>query len=470
MKKNNLTEGSIVKSILALAVPIVFANILQTAYQLIDTFWVGRLGSAAIAAVTLSFPILFFMVSLGIGISIAGSVLIAQYKGKGDQYIIDKIAGQAVFLMIILSTILSITGYFLSAPLMRLMGAKPEVLPGAIAYLKVSFLGFTFVYGFLAFQAMLRGVGIVKTPMFIVLGTVILNLILDPLFIFGYGIIPAQGVAGAAVATVFTQGLAAIAGLTMLCSKRFEINLRLKNLRPDLKEIKRMIRLGIPSSAEQGSRGLGLAILAILVATFGTEVIASYGIGVRVLSFIIIPAVGISMATSTLVGQNMGAGKIKRAEKIAHISIGLSFISLTIAGFILFVSAESISRFFIPGNEGVIRSSALFIKIMALTFGFMGIQEIINGVLRGSGKTFDAMVLAIITLWILRFPLAYLLSKHTALAEIGIWWAFPLSNVLAASVSVIWLLKSNWKSKRLTEEDILRDEISEETMVEDAMQ
>jgi len=446
------------------------ANILQTAYQLIDTFWVGRLGAEAIAAVSLSFPIIFLMISLGGGISIAAAVLVAQYKGKGDQETIDRVSGQGVLMMVTISIILSAIGYLMSAPLMRMMGAEADVLPGAIAYLKFSFIGFTFVYGFFVFQSLLRGVGVVKTPMFIVLGTVILNLILDPLFIFGYGFIPAYGVAGAALATIGTQGIAALIGLLMLCSGKYDVRLRLRYLKLDKGLLKRIFFLGLPSSAEQASRSLCLTFLAVLVASFGTKVIASYGIGTRALAFIIIPAVGISMATSTVVGQNMGAGKIERAEKAARVSVVLSFIVLTLAGALLFIFARQIAGFFIPGDIAVIGSSTLFIRIMALTFGFMGAQEVVNGVLRGSGNTLHAMVLAIISLWFIRFPLAYVLSKHTILIEKGIWWAFPISNILSALIAFGWFLKGSWKEKRLTEKTMIQDEVLVETIADDTMQ
>jgi len=294
-------------------------------------------------------------------------------------------------------------------------------------------------------------------------------LILDPLFIFGYGFIPAFGVSGAAIASIGTQGLAAIIGVALLLKGKYKIQLRLSDLKPDWILIKKMFRIGFPASIEQSTRALGMTVMTFLVATFGTLTLAAYGIGSRVLSFIIIPALGLSMATSTLVGQNIGAGKIERAEKITKLSALIGFIILTIVGIIMFLFAKQISAIFIPGELETIQSSALFIKIMALTFGFIGIQMSLNGLFRGSGNTMISMVLSIVSLWVLRFPLAYILSKHTALAEVGLWIAFPAANVLAAIITVIWFMKGTWKQKQITEEIKLTEKTTEETIIEEGM-
>ncbi len=466
MRRRNLTEGSILASLLALAVPIVFANILQTAYQLTDTFWVGRLGAEAVASISICFPALFLLISLGGGIVIAGSILVAQYTGRNDKRAADHVAGQTIVMMLVAAGAISVTGHFLAPPFMRLMGADPQVTMDAIAYMRISLVGLVFLFGFFVFQALMRGVGDVKTPLYIVIGTVLLNLFIDPLFIFGWGALPALGVKGAAYATIVSQGLAAVLGILLLFSGRYGIHLHLAELRPDISLIKRMVRLGIPSSIEQSTRALALMVLTILVASFGTKTIAAYGIGIRLLSFIIIPAVGLSMATSTLIGQNMGAGKVGRAESIAHKATLGAFVILTGLGVLFFIFAPTLVRTFIPGHPAVIAAGVAFIRAMAFTFGLIGVQQVMTGVFRGSGDTIMAMVIAIVSLWVLRFPLAYVLSKHTPLGENGIWWAFPISNVLAAATAGIWFLKGTWKKKNAIEEFGIVKEVTREAIVE----
>jgi putative MATE family efflux protein len=466
---SRLTEGPILKSLITLSVPIIFANILQTAYQLVDTFWVGRLGHEAVAAVSLSFPFIFLLISLGGGLAIAGTILVAQYHGKGEKRSVDHIASQTLLMMFVVSIILSVIGYFSSAGLMTLMGAEADVFNDAVSYLQISFLGLVFMFSYFVYQSLMRGVGDVKTPMYLVLATVLLNLVFDPLFIFGYGPIPGYGVSGAAIATIATQGIASVVGISMLFSGRYGVQVHVKDLRPDTELIKKMFRLGFPSSIEQSTRSLALAVLTLLVASFGTITIAAYGIGSRVLSFVIIPALGLSMATSTLVGQNMGAGKIERAARITKVSSWIGFISLTLAGIVIFLLAEPLSSFFIPGETEAIRSSTTFIRIMALTFGFIGVQQVLTGAFRGAGDTLIAMVLAIVTLWMLQFPLSYVLSQHTPLAEEGIWWAFPVTNILAAVISIAYFRKGNWKEHRVTEDIRITEKVTEESIIEEGI-
>jgi len=466
----DFTKVTITKALFSLSIPIVFANILQTAYQLTDTFWVGRLGKEAVAAVSLSFPIIFLMISLGGGLAIAGTIMVAQYKGKQDIKQVDYVAAQTLLMMFFTSIIVSVIGYIIAGPVMQFMGAAPDVLPDAVKYLQISFIGLVFMFGYFVFQSLMRGVGDVKTPMYIVFGTVILNLVLDPLFIMGYGPIPAFGVSGAAMATIGTQGIAAFIGLVMLFSGRYGVHLKKQNLKIDPVLVKRMFMLGFPSSIDQSTRALGLTIMSFIVASFGTVTVAAYGIGVRVLSFVIIPALGLSMATSTLVGQNIGAGKAERAEKIAKKSAGISFLFLTGVGIMTFIFAKSIVTAFLPGEIETIASATQFIRIMACTFGFIGIQQTINGAFTGSGNTATTMIISIVSLWVFQFPLAYLLSKHTSLGSLGIWIAFPIANVLSAIVGMIIFSKGTWKNTRITKETPIDKKVFIETKIEEGMQ
>ena len=444
-KKNKYTEGKIFNSLFSLAVPIILANILQTAYQLIDTFWLGRLGADAVAAVSLSFPVLFLVLSLGSGLTLAGTVLVSQYKGANDQRMVDFNSSQTMSLIFFISIFLSAISYFSAEPLMKLIGAGPEILSSSVSYFKVSSLGFVFLFMFFSFQSLMRGIGNVMLPVYIVLFTVFLNLVLDPLFIFGYGRIPGYGVAGAAIASIITQALSAVIGFWILKRGQSGIKIQTRDMFPHLSTIKKIVNLGIPSSLEQSTRALGMTMMVILVTGFGSEVVAAYGIGARILSFIVIPALGLAIATTSLVGQNVGAIKIKRAEKVANLSSQIAFFGLTGMGLLMFFFAEPITAFFIPNDPEVIKDASLFIKIMSPSFGLLGVQQVLNGVFNGAGFTKASMLISILNLWIIRFPLAYLLSHKTEIGYEGIWWAFPLSNAVAAIVAFIYFKQGYWK-------------------------
>ncbi|HTQ40078.1 MAG TPA: MATE family efflux transporter [Pirellulales bacterium] len=469
--KRPLTEGPIWIALVRLSVPIILSNILQSAYQLTDTFWVGRLpaGAAAVAAVSLSFPINFLCISLAGGLPIAGTVLVAQYRGKQDERAVSHVAAQTLLLCLAVSLLLAVGGFALSQPLMRFMGAAPDVLPDAVRFLQVTFLGFVFVFGFFAYQALMRGVGIVYPPMFIVLLTVLLNFILDPFFIFGCGPVPAMGVSGAAMATLCTQALATAIGMALLLRKRSAVHLHWRDFRPDWRLMGTLFKIGAPSSVEQSTQALGMTLMMLLVSTFGTDPIAAYGVGTRVLSVVIIPAMGLSLATSTLVGQNIGAGRMDRAEHTNAISCLLSFSTLLAAGVFFFFTGRGLSMLLMPTGGAAIDESAQFIRIVALCFPFLGLQQVLTGTLRGAGDTIAPMLLAIISLWVLRFPLAYVLSKHTPLGSNGVWWSVSISIIVSSILAGIWFLRGDWKRKRLLDEVRLEDSAERQMAMEEGL-
>lgn len=450
MKENQvLLQGNILKSLSSLAWPIIMANILQTMYQLIDTFWLGRLGANAVAAVSISFPILFLVLSLGAGLTLAGTVIVSQYKGSGDQKMIDFSSSQTVTIIFLVSIVLAVAGNFLAYPLMTIVGAEPDIMRDSVIYFKVSSWGFVFLFMFFVFQSLMRGIGNVLLPMYIVLGTVFLNLVLDPLFIFGFGNIPGQGVAGAAIASVITQGISAVIGILILFRGKRGIRIHLKNMLPRVDFVKNMFALGIPASLDQSSRAAAMTVMVMLVTSFGSGVVAAYGIGARILSLVIVPALGFAIATTTLVGQNIGAGHIKRSEKIGMLSSKIAFFGLTTIGIILFVFAENLTAFFVPNDPIVIRDGAQFIRIMSPSFGLLGVQQVLNGVFNGARFTQASMLISIFSLWVIRFPLAFVLSTNTDLGFEGIWWAFPISNFVGATVAFIYFKTGHWKKRTI---------------------
>ena len=464
-----LLEGPIGKALIQLAVPIILGNVLQTGYQLTDAFWVGRLGASAVAAVSISFPVTFLVIALGSGLAMAGSTLSAQYMGAGRQDMVNHVAAQTMIMVAITSVLLGTVGYFLSPYLLSLLNVAPEVYKGALGFMHVSFIGIIFVFLYAMFQALMRGVGQTKIPLLIVLGTVLLNFILDPFFIFGYGPLPAQGVMGAAMATLSTQAIAALLGLAIFLRGRHGIQLSWRAFRLDLPYIKRAFFLGFPGSVELSTRGLGLVVMSFLVTSFGTLTIAAYGVGSNILQVVTIPAMGLSMAVSTLVGQNIGAGNIQRAVQVTILGALFGFGTLTIAGVFAYFLAPDLVAFFVPNNPSVIEQGAQFIRIMCLVWGCIGIQLCIVSAFRASGNMLTAMVIALVSQWMFQFPLAYILSKHTALQATGLWWSFPITNITVAIVSVCWFAQGGWKKTRLTEEDRQVVRVTEETIAEEGI-
>ncbi|MDB4949169.1 MAG: transporter [Gemmatimonadetes bacterium] len=466
----NLLEGPILRSLTTLAIPIALANILQAGYQLIDAFWVGRLGGAAVAAVSVSTPVTFLTIALGAGLAIAGSTLIAQYYGAGNQEMVDHVAAQTLLMVVLVSLVLGGVGYLCAPMLLRVMGVAPDVYRGALGFMRVSFAGLVFNFFFFMFQSIMRGVGEARFPVFIVLGTVVLNFVLDPFFIFGFGPVPAMGVMGAALATLSTQSLAAVIALVVLLRGRYGIHLAWRDFVPDPAYIKRAFFLGFPASIEQSARALGLTVLTFLITSFGTLTVAAYGVGSTILQVVMIPAMGLSMAVSTLVGQNIGAGQVERASRIGRLGASLGFGILTAMGILAYVFAPHLIAFFVPGDADVIAAGTTFLRTVSLSWGFLGAQLAMTGVLRASGNMVMTMVLTLVSQWVLQFPLAYVLSKHTSMGARGIWWAFPISYVLIALVTMGVYAKGDWKRSRLVQpDDALADRVTSEVLLEEGI-
>jgi putative MATE family efflux protein len=462
-------EGPIPRALVTLAIPIILANILQTGYQLTDSFWVGRLGASAVAAVSVSFPVTFLVIAMGSGLAMAGATLSAQYAGAGRQDMVNHVAGQTMIMVVLTSIVLSALGYIIAPYLLALMGVATDVYDGALGFMRVSFVGMIFVFAYGMFQALMRGVGQTRIPLFIVLSTVILNFLFDPLFIFGWGPIPASGVMGAALATLATQALAMVLGMAIFLRGRHGIQVSWRALIPDPPYIKRAFLLGFPGSIEFSTRALGLMVMSFLVASFGTLTIAAYGVGSTILQVVTIPAMGMSMAVSTLVGQNIGAGNLDRAARITYLGTVLGFATLTVVGIIAYLGASQIVSFFIPHDADVIAVGAHFIRIMAFAWGCIGVQLCVVSAFRASGNMLIAMVIAMVSQWMVQFPLAYILSRHTGLQADGLWWSFPATNVVVAIVSVCWFLTGSWKRTKLTDEDKLVVAATQEAIIEEPM-
>jgi putative MATE family efflux protein len=462
-----LLEGPIFSSLLKLAVPIMVANILQAAYQLVDAFWVGRLGGSSVAAVSVSTPVIFLTMALGIGLAIAGSILIAQYFGAGNQKMVNHVAAQTLLMVIFVSVILAAVGYSLSPLFLKALNVAPNVYDGALGFMRVSFIGLVFNFSFMVFQSVMRGVGRAVLPVFIVLGTVILNFAFDPIFIFGWHGIPALGVKGAAMATVSTQSLALVIGFVILFRGRHDVHLQLADFKPDMAHIKRAFKIGFPSSIEQSMRAIGMTAMTFLIVVFGTNTVASYGAGSNIIQFIMIPALGLSMAISTLVGQNIGAGNIDRATNIAKLGAWLGFGLLAVFGVIAYFSASYLIAFFVPGDQAVITGGAIFLRISCVSWGFLGLQFCLIGVLRATGNTVIPMVLALVSQWVLQFPIAFVLSHYTTMAERGIWISMPISTVVTALITLAIFAKGDWKKKQMiSKEPTLRKEVDDELMTD----
>lgn len=446
----DLTEGSVKKTLFFLALPLVITQLLQTAYNLADTIWIGQYGTDSLAAISFAFPLVFLLISLGIGMSIAGSVLVAQRMGAGEDERARLAASQALFYTLSASVVLGIIGYFSVHYVIEFFGASQSVLPLATDYMEIISLGLPTLFGFTIFSALSRGNGDTVTPMLLMGGTVILNILLDPILIFGFTSNPlfevtntigiqntlfqftgytGDGLRGAAYATVGSRLLALIIGIYILFFSDRSITVSLHQMKPNLEELKNLIRVGVPSSIEMIGRAISVNLMLLVVGLFPTAIVAGFGVGVRIFSVVFLPAIAVSQAVETISGQSYGSNKPERLKETNNFAMKALFISLSLLGVIVWIYAEPIASIFT--NDPQVKNIAkLFMRIVAPTFGFTGIMRAYSGGLRGVGKTEISAIVGITTLAVVRLPLAYWLSR--IYGADGIWYAFAVSNVLGA--------------------------------------
>lgn len=438
------------------------SNVFQTVYNLTDAFWLGKLGSKAVAAPSISWPVIFLFISLSAGFGIAGVSLVSQYTGAGSPAEANKTAGQLISFLLILSTLVALVGSLFAEGLLRLLGASPEVVSTTTPYLQVMFLAMPFIFSHYGFGALLRGYGDTRTPMVLTIGSVLIDTLLDPFFVFGWGFFPRMGVAGAAFTTLITRGAVVIIGLYLLFSGKVGLKLKLEYLKPNLSRIKKIVSIGVPSSIGQSGTALGFVALIHLVTLEDTALwmsdiapqgtlLSAYGIGSRITTMVNVVIWGGVTAISTMVGQNLGADQIERSEQITR-KLLATFFSLAATGsVIVYFFRIPLYQLFI-NDPVVLNMGSTFITFFIPSVPFFAVFHLVKGIFQGSGHTRPSMVLSLLRLWGLRIALSYALYFLLGMGAVGIWIGMSVSNIVGAGLSVAWLSRGTWKEKVINEE------------------
>ncbi|MCP5047095.1 MAG: MATE family efflux transporter, partial [bacterium] len=312
----NLLEGDLTKSIIKLAYPMALGSLAQSLYNLADTFWVGKLGREAMTAPGISMFILFFLISIGIGFSAAGTSLVAQYIGAGDKEKANMATGNLLVFLVLISSAFSLLGVLFARPLLSFLSTPAEAFDMTFSYFTIALAGIPLSFPMYVYQAALNGYGDTVSPLKVSLLSAFINLLLDPVLIFGWFGFPALGVAGAAITTVITQVLGSAIALYFLFSGKKGIHLNLRHLRPDRIIARLLMKIGIPSAIGCSGSAVGFIVLVGIINRFGTVVISAYTIGTRLTLLFLLPAMGVSSAITAIVGQNLGADQVERAKAV----------------------------------------------------------------------------------------------------------------------------------------------------------
>ena len=440
----DLTTGSIPRHLIAFSVPMLAGSAIQTGYSIVNAIWVGRgLGTAAMAAVTVSFPVIFILMAVAGGLTMASNILASQSYGAKDWSQLRRVIQNSTVLVLALSIMIIVCGEWSAEHILRLVDTPPEVLPMAVGYLRVLLCSMPFMFAIFLLASLLRGVGDSKTPLYfqgIFLGV---NAILDPLFMFGWLGFPKLGLNGTAVATIIAQGCSVIALSNYLHRKRHIVQPHWTDLRLNLETSLLTLRIGVPSMIQQALVSIGMLFIIGLVNAYGEDGAAAFGAASRIDQVAFMPAMTLGMAVSTLSGQNIGAGHHHRVKEVFKWGMLLSCGITLVASVIAVTFPRLLLKMFIS-DPHVIALGARYLQIVGGGYVLFSVMFVSNGVINGAGHTLITTLISLVGLWIVRVPLATYLS-HSMHRLDGIWYAMVISFATGSLISVTYYLSGRWK-------------------------
>ncbi len=439
----DLTKGKEGSLILKFALPMLFGNVFQQLYNVVDSIIVGNfIGKEALAAVGASFPIIFAFLSLIIGIASGSTIVISQYFGAKEIEKVKRTIDTLFIFLFFASIIISIVGIIFSEDIFVFLKLPEEIIPQAKVYFNIFIGGVIVSFGFNGTSAILRGLGDSKTPLYFLIVSTFANIAFDLLFVLVFK----WGIAGVAIASVLAQGGAFLTAIIYLNRKHEIIQFSLTKLVFDKIIFKKSLRIGLPTGIQQTFVAIGMTALIGIVNRFGTDVIAAYSVVMRIGSLATLPAMNFAQALGTFVGQNIGAHKMERVNTglIATLKMS-SIVSLAVSAFVL-LGATFLMNLFTNDTE-VIRIGREYLLIVGGFYVVFSAMFTISGVMRGAGDTLIPMFFSLISLWFIRIPGAWILSDH--FGEIGIWWSMPIGWLVGLILSFAYYLTGNWKKKAI---------------------
>lgn len=439
--KNDLTRGPVWKVIVRFALPLLIGNLLQQFYNITDSIIVGQfLGKEALAAVSASFFIYYFIISLVIGVGSGTSVVVSQFFGAKQYDKVQRAFSSFFIFMLVAGIALSIAGIIFAEPIFRLTNTPEEVIPEAVAYFRI-YIGGTFLFvTFNSIISILRGVGESIRPMIFIFITTVLNIVLDLVFIINFG----WGIEGAARATVIAQGIGMCVALGYVNNTHPLLSIKKQDLLFDMKLFKEGLKIGLPTSVQQCAIALGLIALLGIVNSFGTDTLTAYGAAGKIDTIITQAVLTLSGALAAFCGQNIGAGRFDRVRKGLRFTMLVNIVFSIVTFTAVYFFGEEMMRAFTK-DTAVIAIGKEYLLIIGGFFIVHGALNIYNGALRGAGDTLFTMGSSLLCLWLIRIPLAYQLSAWYG--RQGIWWAIGISIAIGLLITYIYYKTDRWKKR-----------------------
>lgn len=444
-QERDYTRGRINTAVILLAIPMMLEMLMESVFVIVDMFWVAKLGADAIAAVGLTEAVITIVYAVAIGLSMATTAMVSRRIGEKEEQAAGVVASQALWLGLFISLAIGLCGFLFAREILLLMGASPLAIEQGLGYTTWMLSGSASILFIFLLNAIFRGAGdanIAMRSLWLANGV---NLILDPILIFGWGPIPAMGVTGAAIATTIGRSIGVIYQLYYLFGVQGRIRVRLQQLSFDWQISQRLMRLSLG--------GIGQFLIAVsswiflmrIVAPYGSAVIAGYTIAVRIIHFTFLPAWGLGNAAATLVGQNLGADRPYRAERSLWRAAQFNFITLSIVAFVLIIFAEPSIAFFTQDPE-IIKIGAEALRFFCYGYPLMAFGMVASQALNGAGDTDTPTLINFVAFWLIEIPLAWYLANQFGLGPQGVFWAVLISETVFAGLSVWVIRRGRWQT------------------------
>jgi len=447
-RDRDLTSGNLHQNIWYLAVPMILEASILNVSQLLDTYWIGKLGSAALAALMISSSIRWVINSMANGLGSGGLAIVARRIGENDEDSASHATWQMVLLGVVISLLLALIGLVVARPMLVVMGADAEVLPIGLNYLHITLIGLFTVVLIFAINSVLRGAGEARFAMVVLFVATAVTILAEGLLVFGLGPFPALGVAGSAWGIVLGYGSGVVLQMAGMLSGKMRLRLSLRNLRLDFPLMWQILRISFPSMVQMFLRSSSRLIVLGLVGLYGTYATAGYGVANRLMLMAIIPGFGLSNAAGTLVGQNLGANKPERAEQTTWWISAYAVIYMIFVGGLIFFFSRPLIALFDPTPQ-VVDFGAACLGIVVPTQVIYVVGIVLGRGFMGAGDTLPAMTINLLTLWGVEVPFTYGLSQWLGMGLTGVWLGMMIANLSNGLVFAYWFRKGRWKQREV---------------------
>ena len=440
----DLTTIKISRAIILLSVPMVLEMVMESLFAVVDVFFVAQISTNAVATVGLTESVITIVYSLGIGLSIAATAMVARRIGEKKKKEASHAAVQSIILTLAVSVILSVAGFIYGEDVLRLMGGSEDLINEGKWYTKILFASNGTIMLLFLINGIFRGAGNAAIAMRALWISNILNMLLDPLFIFGWGPVPAMGVMGAAVATAIGRSVGVLYQLYHLLKGTGVISVSFQHITPDFSILKRIVKIASGGAGQFLIESASWIFLVRIISNFGSEVLAGYTIALRIIIFTILPSFGISNAAATLVGQNLGAKLPDRAEKSVWLAARYNVVFLFTVSLIFYIFSNEIVGIFT--NVDAVKNEAIkAVRYICFGYIFFAYGMVLSHAFNGAGDTKTPTIINFVSFWIFQIPLAYFMANDLGLGSDGVYIGIISAFTLLAVILIIWFKRGRWK-------------------------